>query len=135
MKLINRWSMLGFNIFMLFLLTSSVALAQNAVRLPQQSLPSFLGYVEDEFIVVFSPESRRKVTVTRGQGGKPQVNLPSINALTNQYGIQRFQRQFPNAKAQTATSQFVDLTGHYKVLLKPGRDLTQALHAFEASYT
>ena len=133
MKLINRWSMLGFNIFMLFLLTSSVALAQNAVRLPHQSLPSFLGYVEDEFIVVLSPEARRKVTVTRGQGGKPQVNLPSIHALTNQYGVQRFQRQFPNAKAQTATSQFVDLTGHYKALLKPGRDLAQVLHAFQAN--
>jgi PKD repeat protein len=133
MKLINRWSMIGFNIFVLFLLMSSVATAQNAVQVPHQSLPSFLGYVEDEFIVVLSPEARRRVTVTQGQGGKPQVNLPSINALTNQYGVQRFQRQFPNAKAQTAISQFVDLTGHYKVLLKPRRDLTQALHAFEAN--
>ena len=103
--------MLGFNIFVLFLLTSSVAVAQNAVQVPHQSLPNFLGYVEDEFIVVLSPEARRKVTVTRGLGGKPQVNLPSINALMNQYGVQRFQRQFPNAKAQTATSQFVDQTG------------------------
>ncbi len=103
------------------------------VQLPHQSLPSFLGYVEDEFIVVFGPEARRNVTVTQGQGGKPQVNLPSINALTTQYGVQRFQRQFPQAKPQAATSQFVDLTGHYKVLLKPGRNLNQALHAFEAN--
>ena len=113
MKKIDRWSIHILNLFVILILMSSVAWAQNAIQLPHQSLPSFLGYVEDEFIVVFGPEARRNVTVTQGQGGKPQVNLPSIHALTNQYGVQQFQRQFPQAKPQAATSQFVDLTGHY----------------------
>ncbi len=133
MKKIDRWSIHVLNLFVILILMTSVAWAQNVVQLPHQSLPSFPGYVEDEFIVVFGPEARRNVTVTQGQGGKPQVNLPSINALTTQYGVQRFQRQFPQAKPQAATSQFVDLTGHYTVLLKPGRNLNQALHAFEAN--
>ena len=133
MNMIPRRSLYGFLLTLLLVLMSSVALAENTVQRPHESLPSFLGYVEDEFIVVLSTEARRKVTVTPGRGGKPRVNLPSINALMNQHGVQRFHRQFPNAKAQTATSKFVDLTGHYKVRLNPGRNLDMALKAFQGN--
>ena len=55
MKLSNRWPIhLLYTLVSLFLM-SSVAEAQNTIQLPHQSLPSFLGYVEDEFIVVFTP--------------------------------------------------------------------------------
>ncbi len=133
MNMIPLWSLRGFHLMLLLIMMSSVALAENTVQRPHETLPSFLGYVEDEFIVVLSTEARRRVTVTQGQGGRPQVNLPSIDALMNQQGVQRFHRQFPTAKAQTATSKFVDLTGHYKVLLKPGRNLGVALKAFQGN--
>ncbi len=133
MNVMNRYALFGFHFLVFLFFMTPGALAQNTVTVPPQNLPSFLGYVENEFIVVFSPESRKNVSVTQGRGGRPEVNLPSIDGLMNQYGVQRFQRQFPNAKAQTATSKFVDLTGHYKVLLKPGRDLNLALNAFKGN--
>ncbi|MHC4586729.1 MAG: PKD domain-containing protein [Planctomycetota bacterium] len=42
-------------------------------------------------------------------------------------------RQFRNARPQPPTSRYPDLTGHYKVKLKSGRDLGAAIRAFEAN--
>lgn len=131
MKKTSHWKIILMCLFVVMI--SSVGWAQNAVRVPHQSLPEFLGYVEDEFIVVFTPGARAKLMVTQGPAGKPRINLPTIQSLIDHHGVQRFHRQFRNARPQPPTSRCPDLTGHYKAKLQPGRDLDAAIRAFEAN--
>ena len=63
---------------------------------PHQSVPEFLGYVEDELIVVLGADARTRVIVDESRGG-PRVNLPGVQAVVDQFDVRRFRRQFASA--------------------------------------
>jgi PKD repeat protein len=92
-----------------------------------QSAPAFLGWVEDEFVVVFGASARPAL---KPGSIAPAVGLPSIQALLRLHGVERLERQFPTARAQAPGSGYPDLTGHYKVELPAGADLEAAVVAF-----
>lgn len=96
--------------------------AANAVR-----------FVDDEFIVVLSADSRIGTTAMEDANGRPSVNLPALQRLIDAEGAVRFARQFPMAAPEPAGSRFEDLTGHYKVRLGGNADLDAAMAAFAAS--
>ncbi|MCH8968210.1 MAG: S8 family serine peptidase, partial [Planctomycetes bacterium] len=87
-------------------------------------------FVEDEFIVVFTRDARANTTVGQNRSGMPTINVPSLQDLIDQNGVNRFARQFPTARARPAGSPYPDLTGHYKVKINAGVDLDTAMDAF-----
>lgn len=116
------------------LLVLSVASAAGSqprvVRVPFQAAPDFLGWVEDEFIVVFDLPTRRSLEVGSRPSGAPTANVPSIQQLLDTHGATRLRRQFRTARAPLPGSDLPDLTGHYKVKLRERTALEAALNAF-----
>ena len=113
----------------LLVVTAGFAHADNVLRVPLQTLPGQIGWVEDEFIVEFTPAVAHQMIVTK-QTGRPEVNIASVQNRIEQYGVQGFRRQFPTAKPMAAGAVRPDLTGYYKVKLLPGVDLETAMAAF-----
>ncbi len=109
------------------------ALARNEA--PHQSVPSFLGWVEDELIVVLKRQEARRVFARSGPSGEPIVNDASLQGVLRANAVERFDRQFPNAQFRDEGSPFPDMSGHYKVKLGAGQDLDAAVAAFEAAAT
>ena len=122
----------SFSALALSLVLAAPSSAQVVRGTPHQSVPEFLGYVEDELIVVLGPDARSFVTVDESARGGPRVNLPRIQTVLDQYDVRRFRRQFATAQPRPEGSRFPDLTGHYKVQIGPGVDLEAAVRAFEA---
>jgi hypothetical protein len=108
------------------LLLVSPAAAQYAVRVPMQPGPGFVGWVEDEFIVIFEEQARAAL---KPGTTAPAAELPSVQQLLRRFEVLRFARQFPAARARAGSP---DLTGHYKVKLAPWVALDAAVSAFAA---
>lgn len=126
-------SIAGLAALCVFVLASHAAHAQpRAVRVPFQTVPEFLGFVEDEFIVVFDRPTRGGLQVQIGPDGRPSVDDPAIQDLLNAHAAVRFRRQFVTAQPQSPGSGRPDLTGHYKVRLDAGTSLDAAMAAFAA---
>ncbi|MCH8879766.1 MAG: S8 family serine peptidase [Planctomycetes bacterium] len=87
-------------------------------------------FVEDEFIVVFTRDARANTNVGQNRSGMPTINVPSLQNLIDENGVNRFARQFLTARARPAGSPYPDLTGHYKVKINAGVDLDTAMDAF-----
>jgi len=105
--------------------------AQNAVRVPLQDVPSFLGWVQDELIVAVAPDTVEGLVVAVDAQGLPRVNRPGLQAVIDAEQVVRFRRQFPGAVREQPGSPRPDLTVYYKAKLGPGGDLEAALQAFE----
>jgi len=109
---------------------SAARAADHFVQVPLQE-SSFLGYVEDEFIVIFKADARGTLVVRDDTPGRPVVNLPTVQAALDAHGAIAMRRQFPGGRAR-GRGTLPDLTGHYKVKLSPGQDLDAAVAAFAA---
>jgi len=110
--------------------TPVLAFSQPVVRVPFQSVPDFIGYVPDEFIVVLAPSTASGLSVTRDTAGRPSLSDASLQALVGEFGLERFTRQFPGAKPAPGAP---DLSTYYKAKLPEGADLDAAVRAFEAN--
>ncbi|HEY3215070.1 MAG TPA: S8 family serine peptidase [Candidatus Eisenbacteria bacterium] len=96
---------------------------------PSAPVSSFLGYVPDQLIVVFTADARHQLVLSREEG-RPTVNLPSVQQVLDAMGAISMSREFAGAKPQAQGSRFPDLTGHYMVRLGPGANLDAAVAAF-----
>jgi hypothetical protein len=112
--------------------TASVAVAQRAHRIPLEPVSGLVGYVQDEFIVVFKPTIRKEIDVSQSAAGPPVINLVSVQRVMQDLDVQKLQRQFPTSSARPHGSPYRDLTGHYKIKLGVGEDLDRAMAAFAA---
>jgi PKD repeat protein len=106
--------------------------AQAPIYKPFEPSPGFVGYVEDELVVVFRPDARADLSVGSDAAGKLQVSLPGLQRTIELAGAQGLVREFPTAKPEAPGSGYPDLTGYYLVHLAPGKDLDQAVSLFEA---
>lgn len=113
-------------------LSSTVYSQPRVVQVPFQAVPDFLGFVEDEFIVVFDAPTRTILRVESNHGNSPVVNIPDIQGILNTHAVINFRRQFATAVQQPFGSPRPDLTGHYKVQVSSGTRLEAALAAFRA---
>jgi PKD repeat protein len=122
----------------LVLLFCFVGLISAAARAqaPRQAAPTsdsdFIGYVPDEFIVVFRTNVLDVLVAAYGPDGLPTVTLNSIQALVDQHGIVGFKRQFRNARPRPFGSLQPELRGHYKVKLPPDQSLDVVVQSFES---
>ncbi|TMQ61372.1 MAG: hypothetical protein E6K78_12875 [Candidatus Eisenbacteria bacterium] len=104
----------------------ALARAEFIKRVPLATAPSFVGYVPDQLVVVFTPDARRRLVVD-ARSGRPVVNLPSVQGALDAVGALELTREF----AQAAGSRFPDLTGHYEVRIPLGADLDAAIATLE----
>ena len=100
------------------------------VRRPVASLPSFLGYVPDEFIVVFEPSTAHRLEALPMAAGRARTTLPNVQAVLDRVQARGFERLFPGARPQPAHSRFPEMSGHYLVRIPLGHDLDAAIAEF-----
>ncbi|MFT4538242.1 MAG: serine protease [Planctomycetota bacterium] len=107
-------------------------LASSQLLRPARNLraESFIGYVEDEFIVVLKSEVAHALVVAQNLQGLPSIGNAGLQAIVNQIGAVRFAKQFEGSKPQPSNSPYPDLTGHFKVQLASGRDRVAAMASF-----
>ena len=101
-------------------------------RTPHQQVPDFLGWVQDEVVVVFKPMAARNMATAVDMSGSPMVNVPSVQTILDQFRANQMTRQFKTTRIPAANSSRPDLTGHYKVKVPRGTNLDDLVAAFEA---
>jgi subtilisin family serine protease len=106
------------------------ARAQDVVRRETAQLPSFLGYVPDEFVVMFKPSAAHQLRALQPQANHARANLQRVQTLLDRVGAERFRMQFAGAKPQPVGGRFPDLTGYYLVKLPVGSNLENAMAEF-----
>lgn len=99
------------------LLASAPLASQPTHRSSLADTPSFLGYVEDELVVVLSPNAN------------PSATASALREIASAPGVSSARRQFPTAERAIGLP---DLTGHYKVRLRPGANPDAARSALAA---
>ncbi len=116
-----------------FLLSTGVIAADVKFVQPEQNMdvPSFLGYVDNEFIIVLNDVVR----VNHGKDMQSRValtNIEGFDALVDQFLVSKLRPQFPGAdiKSQAASASSA-LARAYKVKFDSGT-LDDAMAAFEA---
>jgi subtilisin family serine protease len=119
-------------VLLLVLVVAVGAQAQQPIRVPFQQVPDFLGYVDDEFVIVLKPGARESVVIETGALGAFKINIPSLQQVIDATGVETLHREFATAKPQPLGSRFQDLTGYYIAHLATGKDLDTAVKAFEA---
>lgn len=103
---------------------------ERVLDVPLPDVPSFIGWVEDEFVVEFLPEAARHLNARSTVSGRPLVDDLGIQAILDGYGVERFARQFQGARMQSPDSPFPDLTGYFKVKLPQEAPLDDVMNAF-----
>jgi subtilisin family serine protease len=93
-------------------------------------VPSFLGYVPDELVVVFKPSTAHELISLPAQTERARANLDRVQQVLDRVAAIRFDREFVDAKPQPRGSRFPEMTGHYIVKLAPGMDLDAAMAEF-----
>ncbi|MHC4744262.1 MAG: S8 family serine peptidase, partial [Planctomycetota bacterium] len=112
-------------LYLLVLCTSSFG-----VHNPNSSgVPSFIGYVEDEFVVVLKEEASA-IARAGGTPGNALGHIASLEGLRSKFKVDRVKRQFPQAGANAVLSAAQQrLSRHYKVRFRGG-----ALDAVMSAY-
>jgi subtilisin family serine protease len=96
---------------------------------PPPSIPSFLGYVPNEFIVVLKPEVGMPEPAATG-GTVVHVGDAGFDALADRFAVTRIRPQFPGAEPGPR-SRTAELARYHKVQIEAG-SLEEALDAFRA---
>ena len=90
-------------------------------------LPSFLGYVQDEFIVVMKPEIA-KMSISKAANNIVSIGDEEFDALAKRYDVTRFKKQFVGSTFG-ASSPSNELAKFHKIKFESGA-LDEAMDAF-----
>ena len=108
-------------------------------------LPSVAsGYAPGELLIKVKPEAAKAIQQARATGAVTATSLPSLDALLSRYGVvtidpvfqgpldaAAINEKFPErAKRAAGGTPPPDLTGYYKLTLKPDADIRDAVSAF-----
>ena len=107
------------------------ASAQDIVR-SASTVPSFVGYRPDEFVVAFKRETAHQLEALPSDGSRGRANLDRVQQVLDRVAARNFEREFTSARPEPIGSRFPDLVGYYLVTLLPGMDLDEAMAAFAA---
>ncbi|MFC1782680.1 hypothetical protein ACFL02_03725, partial [Planctomycetota bacterium] len=116
--------------FLIFFVLSGTIWAQKMVEIDSPpEAPGFIGYVEDEFIMVLKEHPGGldfKVT----SDGIVRTGRDDFDALGQRFQVRRIKRQFPNAKKDnSARPTGQKMSRHYKVRFNNG-ELTEVMRAY-----
>ncbi len=119
---------------MMVLVTGAFA-ADNLVKVERDfTLPSFLGNVQNEFIVVVTDDVARSLEADSRAlaSANPFNRIDALSRVSAEHGVEMVRKQFPRhtlGKAASSTEQA--MARHYKVLFN-GASLDDAMAAFAA---
>lgn len=114
----------------LMVVLSAVAMADLKVaNVSPASVPDFVGYVPDEFVVQFKPEMG-KITQARTALGLVVVGNAALDALARKYEVAEMRAQFPGAVPQTIKGELVDLSRYHVVKFESGHDLEAVMEEY-----
>lgn len=117
--------------FFIFLLLTAANLYAASIASPIQMLdvPSFLGYVENEFIIVLK-EDAPVLSFQDSPAGFVQTNRRDFDAAAEKFVSKQIKKQFvPIAQAVNANPVRQRLSRHYKVKFEKGT-LEEAMEAY-----
>ena len=105
------------------------ALASGEYRDDIDTIPSLIGYVENEFIVVVKPEAS-DIIDRRGTPGNAFAGIANFGALKKRFDVDRVKGQFRRGRGPKATEGIeARLLRHYKVRFRKG-DLDDVMAAY-----
>jgi PKD repeat protein len=110
--------------FLLLFGSLSFAGEGKMTRIERQDLPSLVGYVQNEFIVVVTEEARSIDAVYYGTAGKSGVN--SLDILASEFDVEYLKPQFISAVERGIPK----LSQHYKVRFSNVHDLEEVMEAY-----
>ncbi|RKX27778.1 MAG: hypothetical protein DRP47_06070, partial [Candidatus Zixiibacteriota bacterium] len=106
-----------------------VQIASSANQIKQvdqpRDLPSFLGYVQDEFIVVLSPDMGR-LELSQAANAVVHIGNAEFDAISDKFAVSRIKRQFQGAGANAKTAE---LAKYHKIKFESG-NLDDAMAAY-----
>lgn len=105
----------------------AAAAAQGMAPRSVSDLPSFIGYVPDEFVVVFRRDVAHQLHALKDVPGRGGANLPQIQALLDAVNARNFEKEFEGSDPQPLGSNYPDMTGFYVVKLPAGSNLDHAM--------
>ena len=99
--------------------------------IPPPDVPNFLGYVDDEFIIVLK-EAAPELLFQPSSPGVILTGIDDLDALGEKFSVNRIKKQFPAAKRSIpAASISRKLSRYYKVRFENGT-LEQAMEAYRS---
>ncbi|HUU45583.1 MAG TPA: S8 family serine peptidase, partial [Acidobacteriota bacterium] len=108
---------------------TSGAWGRNAVRVPAQTGPDEIRYVQDEFIVVLHDGVQAGLQIGKDAASRPSVNAPSLQHLLERHNVSGFRRQFPGT-LRPQPAGVPNLATYYKVRVPEGTDLSTVIADF-----
>src|SRR5262245_27687266 len=112
---------------------TSVVSAQSVIQRSVADVPSFLGWVPDELVVVFKRDVAHQLHALPPQGERARASLERVQQVLDRVAARKFDREFASAQPQSPGGRFPDLTGHYIVKLAPVMSLDEAKAELEKS--
>ena len=107
---------------------TGVVTAQKVARVERPAdIPSFVGYVQDEFVIVFK-EDVGKLTPVMSAQGVATVGVPDFDAISRQFGVSRLAKQFKGSQ-EGFFSPTKNLARYHKAKFERGT-LEEAMAAF-----
>jgi subtilisin family serine protease len=97
---------------------------------PLRTGPTFVGYVPDEFVVVFRPETAHRLRALTDTPGRGRANLPEVQSLLDAVGARGFEKEFEGSEVPPAGGPYPDMTSFYVVKLPAGSDVDAAMNVF-----
>ena len=118
-------------LLMTLVITGSLfAVDQNQIKQVNRdnNIPSFLGYAQDKFIVVFN-DNATDVTFNKSSNDLALSGNKSMDAVAAQFAVSKFERQFTGSEKSSIPAKAA-LAKYYKVIFNAG-ELDDAVKAYE----
>ncbi|MFZ1685229.1 MAG: S8 family serine peptidase [Candidatus Zixiibacteriota bacterium] len=109
----------GTILFLALLLVTGSVMAQGVAKVSRDlTTPSFVGYVQDEFIVKFKPDVGSLQT-RRAPSGTLSVGVTDFDAISAKFGVSQIRELFPGS-ASMATARDKGLPQFYTLKIQSG---------------
>lgn len=116
-------------LFLVFILSLPI-FGNQIIQVEQPTgVPSFLGYVQDEFIVVMKPEAS-KMNLSMAANGVIMTGRADFDAVSQQFAVSRIKKQFAGTDPSFG-SPTAELAKYHKVKIEDG-ELLEAMDAYRA---
>lgn len=119
--------------FTVVLVLSGLSFAEKPLKIERNfDLPSFLGWVDNEVVVVIKEQYAFEVSSREARGADPFAGVPEFDALADRFQVVQARKQFQH-RAYTASQSVSErrLALYYKVLFNSG-SLDDVVAAYES---
>ncbi len=119
-------------VFALVMIAAFAGLASADVKVAQVATvdaPDFVGYVPNEFVVVFKPELG-KITQAQTALGLVAIGNADLDALARKYEVADLRQEFPGSGVVTSKSGTIDLSLYHVIRFESGHKLEEVMSEY-----